>query len=64
MIHCQFLLSTATSLLSGRKSSPVSQGPLSPSLVLCRSTDTSSFRVTGLGWDEEMELVSTEIRIQ
>ncbi|KAH3870644.1 hypothetical protein DPMN_033832 [Dreissena polymorpha] len=54
MIHVLFWLSTATSLPSGRKSSPVRKGSFSSSPVFGRSTDTSSSRVTGLGWGDKL----------
>ncbi|KAH3804509.1 hypothetical protein DPMN_132796 [Dreissena polymorpha] len=48
IIHLSFMLSTATSLPSGRKSSPESKGSSSLSSDFGRFNDTISSRVTGL----------------
>ncbi|KAH3805614.1 hypothetical protein DPMN_133919 [Dreissena polymorpha] len=64
-IHFLFKLSTATSLPSDRKSSPVIKGSRSFSSDFGRFKDTISFRVTALSWDSElMELGFPEYKVQ
>ncbi|KAH3805508.1 hypothetical protein DPMN_133812 [Dreissena polymorpha] len=65
IIHFLLMLSKATSLPSGRKSSPVSKGSRSLSSDFGRFNDTISSSVTGLDWDSElMELGFPEYKVQ